>query len=216
MDVAKGPEIAYRAEPREFAKGQLAQLEDQRLVERALAGQDLAFEVLMERYLPIVTGFLAAKTHSLADAEDLAQEVFLVAYRSLAQLNTPERFRAWLMRIMHSRLIDYYRAASRRPQMVSGEADPERPDDEGLLAHLREPSASPGEQAAAGELRGIVLREIAGMDEKYRSILYLRLVGEQSSEEIGRALGLNASSVRMRLFRGIRLLRKMLKRFEIG
>jgi DNA-directed RNA polymerase specialized sigma24 family protein len=100
--------------------------------------------------------------------------------------------------------------------MISGEADPERPDDEGLLAQVREPSAGPGERVAAGEIRGIVLREIAAMDEKYRSILYPRLVGEQSSEEIGRALGMNASSVRMRLFRGIRLLRKVLKRFEIG
>lgn len=216
MDAAKGPEIAYQAVPREFAKGQLAQLEDQRLVQRVLAGEDLAFEVLMERYLPLVTGTLAARTHSRADAEDLAQEVFLTAYRSLAQLNAPERFRAWLMRILQSRLMDYFRRASRRPKMVSGEADPERIDSEGLLALAREPSAGPGEQASASETRGMILREIEKMDEKYRAILYLRLMGEQSTEEIARALQMDPPGVRMRIFRGMRILRKLLIKLEIG
>lgn len=215
MDAGKGPEIAYHAAPRDFAKGQLALLEDARLVQRTLAGDDLAFEVLMERTLPLVTGLLAARTHCLPDAEDLAQEVFLTAYRSLAQLNSPEKFRGWLMRIVHSRLVDYYRTASRRPQMVSGEADPLR-ETEGLLAQAREPSPGPGERAAAAELRGLILREISRLDEKFRTILYLRLIGEQSSDEIARHLGLGSSSVRMRLFRGIRLLRKVLSRSEIG
>jgi RNA polymerase sigma factor (sigma-70 family) len=119
------------------------------------------------------------------------------------------------MRIVHSRLVDYYRSASRRPQMISGEGDPER-GEEGLLAQAREPSAGPAQHAMTAEMRDRILREIAGMDEKFRTILHLRLIGEQSTEEIARSLGIGASSVRMRLFRGIRMLRKVLKQFEIG
>ena len=214
--MSKGPEIVYRAGPREYAKGQLAAMEDARLVGRALAGDDLAFEALMERYLPLVTGFLAAKTHSLSDAEDLAQEVFLTAYRSLAQLSDPARFRPWLMRIMHSRLVDYFRMAGRRPQMVSGEADPQREGDEGMLAQASDPAAPPDERVMRAELQALVLGEIARMDEKYRTILHLRLIGEQNSEEIARLLGMRPSGVRMRLFRGLRILRKALKKFGIG
>jgi RNA polymerase sigma factor (sigma-70 family) len=117
---------------------------------------------------------------------------------------------------MHSRLIDYYRMASRRPQLVSGEPDPERSGDEGLLAQARDPGATPGEQASLAESQALVLREIARMDEKYRTILHLRLIGEQNSEEIARHLGMRPSGVRMRLFRGMRILRKALKKFEIG
>ena len=210
-----GPEIAYRTLPGEFAKSRLAGLMDPELVRRTLAGESLAFEILVDRYTPMVVGFLYGKTRCESDAEDIAQEVFLTAYRGLANLRDSDRVGPWLMRIVRSRLIDHYRRVSRRPQVVSDPCRDVSPEG-GLLSQMAEPSPHPGQLAAAAQTRQIVLQEIAGMKEKYRDILYLRLLGEESSDAIARRLGLRESAVRMRLFRGMRLLRKSLKKHGLG
>jgi len=193
----------------------LAGFADPELVRRTLAGESLAFEVLVDRYTPMVAGFLYGKTRCESDAEDIGQEVFLTAYRGLANLRDSDRVGPWLMRIVRSRLIDHYRRASRRPQVV---ADPnsEQSPEGSLLSQRAEPSPHPGQLAAAAQTRQIILDEIAGMKEKYRDILYFRLLGEESSDEIARRLGLRESAVRMRLFRGMRLLRKALGKQGLG
>ena len=60
------------------------------------------------------------------------------------------------------------------------------------------------------------MREIARMNDKYRTVLYLRLLGEETVDEIARRVGLRTDSVRMRLFRGMRRIRKALKKQGIG
>jgi RNA polymerase sigma-70 factor (ECF subfamily) len=211
-----GPTVVYRSAPEEFAKGQLALMEDHELVTRALTGQDMAFEVLLDRYSPLVSGILYRKTSCRSDAEDLAQEVFLAAYRGLRQLRTSDRFKGWLMRILHSKLVDYYRRNSRRPQIVTTNNDPEWEEKAGPLDQAAEPSANPRERLRLDEMRNTILGEISQMNDKYRFILYLRLIGEQSIEEIAQRLQLRPSSARMRLFRGMKILRKALKKFDMG
>jgi RNA polymerase sigma-70 factor (ECF subfamily) len=163
----------------------------------------------------MVVGFLYGKTRCESDAEDVAQEVFLTAYRGLVHLRDSDRVGPWLMRIVRSRLIDHYRRAGRRPQVVTdpcSEASPEG----SLLCQMAEPSPHPGQLAVAAQTRQIILEEIAGMKENYRDILYWRLLGEETSDAIARRLGLRESAVRMRLFRGMRLLRKALKKHGLG
>lgn len=216
MTEPTGPEVAYRSTPEEFTKGRWASLEDHVLLERVLAGQPLAFEVLMERYSPMVIGTLYNRVATPADAEDLAQEIFLTAYRGLGQLRSAVSFRPWLMHILNNKLIDYYRMNSRRPQLVTGERPDAEAGEDGLLAQFPSPAADPGRQAHAAETRAIILREIDALGEKFSVVLHLRLFEELASEEIAGRLGLTSTGVRMRLFRGLRRLRKALQKHGIG
>ncbi|GAI50573.1 unnamed protein product, partial [marine sediment metagenome] len=69
---------------------------DSDLVQRTLAGETESFRALVERYQDAVYGVALSKTGSFADAEDLAQEIFLAAYESLQRLKTPAKFGSWL------------------------------------------------------------------------------------------------------------------------
>jgi RNA polymerase sigma-70 factor (ECF subfamily) len=202
------PKPAAERSPREAAA---AQSSDELLIERVLLGEEWAFDALMARYLPMVLGYLHGKTYHEADIEDMAQDVFLKAYRNLEQLRARTRFGTWLMRIARSRLLDYYRAAARRPREVvaDGEAD-------GPLETARERSAGPREAACLAQVRDLLLDEIERLADKYRMVVYLRIIGEETTAAIARRLGLRPCTVRMRLYRGLGQLRKALRRHGIG
>ena len=69
------------------------------LVGAVLAGDRAAFDGLYDRHAPLIRAICFDSTQSLVDAQDLAQEAFLRAYRKLHELRDPERFRSWLIRI---------------------------------------------------------------------------------------------------------------------
>lgn len=211
MTERRGPEVAYSSSSQNQPGDTLKNLTDSELVERTLNGEDDAFEVLMTRYTPIVIGYLFGKTDSVHDTEDLGQEIFLKSFRLLKTLRNPQRFSKWLMRITRTVLIDYYRLKSRASSLTSLEHGS---GDEGSapVAHIPSTTADPAQEASTSQTRGIVMREIARLGEKYRLILYWRLIGEETTEEIARCLNVKDQTVRMRLYRGIRLLRKALKR----
>ena len=146
MTESSGPELAYRSSPQAYAKAQLAELDDGELVAQSLGGKDLAFEVLVDRYSPMVLGYLWGKTPSATDCEDLTQEVFLTAFRYLKRLRASDRLGGWLLRIARSRLMDFHRTRSRRPRIV----DTENPGEtESPAAWERAPDAGPSPRQSA-------------------------------------------------------------------
>jgi len=182
-------------------------LSDAELIERAVAGDRLSFDALVVRHAPLVLGFLSTRLSNASVAEDLAQEVFLSAYSHLSALREPSRFVPWLLRISRNRLLDHWRGVSRRleTRALDDESGP------GLDGYY-DPAPDPSEVAANSQLRLAVLEEISRMKDRYRSVLLPRLVGEESTEEIAHRLGLKVDTVRMRLLRGMRKLRKALTR----
>lgn len=216
MTESAGPEIAYRSTPEEYAWGQWAQLEDALLVGHVLAGHDLAFQILMERYTPKVVRHLYTRVNCPADAQDLLQEVFISAYRGLGRLRSPDHFRSWLMHIVQYKLVDYYRAKSRKPRLIAGEADPHEPEQPGLLERIPDPQADPAHQAHLAETRTIIMREIERLGRPFSEVLHLRLIEELTNEEVASRLGQSPIGVRMRMFRGLRRLRKALAKYGIG
>lgn len=216
MNKPNSPEIAYQTSPEDFRKGRLAGLEDHTLVARTLSGEDDAFEILMKRYTPIVIGFLHGKTNNPCDTEDLSQEIFLKAFRYLHTLRSSEQFAGWLMRIARSRLVDYYRRNCRRPQLVVLEPGGDGSSETDPLEQVGDPSEGADRKARHKELQSIVIREIGNLSDGLRAIVSMRLIGEQSTAEIARELGMKESAVRMRAFRGLKALRKSLERCGIG
>jgi len=79
------------------------------LVRAVLAGQRAAYEKLYDRYASLVRAVCYDTTRNLADAQDLAQDVFLRAYEKLAQLRDPDRFGNWLVAIARLRSREWRR-----------------------------------------------------------------------------------------------------------
>ncbi len=159
---------------------------------RARAGDRRAFEQLFLRYAPMVHGILLARVPR-ADADDLMQDVFLVALQRLSSFDGTERLGAWLATVARNRVID----AWRRPtlQTVTEERTTTQP-----------PRLEVNE----------VLETIRTLPEAYREPLVLRLVEGLTGPEIAEQVGLTPESVRVNLFRGMKLLRERLGLAEDG
>jgi RNA polymerase sigma-70 factor (ECF subfamily) len=156
-------------------------------VAASLAGSEAAFEELYRRFAPAVHGILLARLRP-AEAEDLVQEVFLEAWRRLAQLREAEAFGGWICTIARRKAVDWRRA--------------ERAT-EPLPAEL--PSAATAGVTLEAQR---ALEAIRSLPEAYREPLVLRLVGGLSSREIAGVTGLTEGSVRVNLHRGLRQLRE--------
>lgn len=186
----------------------LVSLDTASLVEHAVRGHEGAFEMLMHRYSPLVISFLYSRAGNLADAEDLSQEVFLAAFRHLNQLKRPEHFHAWLMRIAKAKFVDFCRRNARRPVEVRSLGDE-------ISDQTSENSPDPSQLAQLRQVQQIILNEINNMGEKHRSILYWRLIRNESPTEVADRLGLSPKAVSVVFFRGLRLLRTALEKFGI-
>jgi RNA polymerase sigma-70 factor (ECF subfamily) len=159
------------------------------LATAARMGDAAAFAELYRTHLGMVHGVLLARVPR-ADVDDLAQDVFLSAWRRIESLRDPAFFPGWLASIARNHATDHLR---RRP------ADPvELPDD---LA-----AAGGDEHLARGALDAIRC-----LPEAYRETLVLRLVEGMTGPEIAARTGLTEGSVRVNLHRGMRLLRARLE-----
>ena len=163
---------------------------DADLVGAARRGDRSAFEQLYRNYARMVHGLLLACAPHDA-VEDLAQDVFLQAYRKLPRLRDDAAFGGWLAAIARNRARDHFRRAP-----VPAE---ELPD--GL--------AGPGSASAEAEA-ALALAAIRALPEAYRETLMLRLVEGMTGNEIAGRTGLAPASVRVNLHRGMKLLRERL------
>ena len=181
------PVINDRIVVSRFPAGQAA--EDGQLVRSALAGDPAAFSRLYERYGRVVHGLLLARI-ARDEVEDLVQDVFLTAWRRLADLRDPAAFGGWIAMIARNRATDFHR---RTADFV------ELPD------NLESPGTASGEADA-----NVALAAIRSLPDAYRETLILRLVEGLSGPEIAERTGLTPGSVRVNLHRGMKLLREKL------
>jgi RNA polymerase sigma-70 factor (ECF subfamily) len=167
---------------------------EQLWVRRSGAGDREAFARLYERFSRTIHGVLLAWVGP-QEAEDLVQEVFLIALDRIDSLERPAEVASWLCSIARNRARDHWRARRAAPLEVDEDLADARPADAGLEEE---------EEARA------VLAAIHALPEAYRETLVLRLVEGFSGEEIALRTGLTHGSVRVNLHRGMRLLREKL------
>ena len=172
-------------------------MRDTELIRRARAGDKNAFGSLVERYQSAVYGYAYHKLGDFADAQDVAQEVFIVAYRQLAELREPGKFAGWLRGIAVNHCRRHLRA--RRQGMVSFEEE---------LSPLEDGRPSPEERMEAEELRRSAVRLLERLSEKNRLAMTLRYLDDLSYEEIGRFLEVPVSTVKGRLHKARQKLAK--------
>lgn len=180
---------------------------DMKLVELVRTGDHRAFEFLMQRYMPIVRAYLWGKMWERDEIADLAQEIFIRAYTKIDQLRDGARFNQWVVRIARHAWVDYCRhpGTQRRKKFTS--LDVMEPDSG---SELQDSRANPVGSAGEGELKDMVRLAIGELKERYRLIVYLRLLEEKSNKEIASLTGLKEDAVRTRFSRGLGALRKSL------
>jgi RNA polymerase sigma-70 factor (ECF subfamily) len=182
--------------------------EDIRLMGLIGAGDEGAFEQLVERHQRLVIGTVGRMLGSGSDAEDIAQQVFVRVWKNAKRYEPRAKFTTWLLKITRNLVFNELRRRSRHPQVpLQSESDEEeRPlKDEQAVA----PDASLLEQ----ELQQAVDAAIANLPETQRMAVVLRRYEELSYEEIAEALDQSVSAVKSLLFRARTELRVSLQRY---
>lgn len=178
---------------------------EESLVRNARRGDRPAFEELVRRTSRLVFARLYLETGDGHRAEDLLQETYLVAFRSLNGLYDPAGFRSWLLKIAQNVAIDAARHDLRQKRAGPSSRDPS------ALNNVAAKSPGPMEQAQRDELHDRVLAILRSLPEEYRLPLTLRYIGGADYDTISMQLGLTNGSLRGLLHRGLKLLRGKLE-----
>lgn len=178
--------------------------EDRRLVDRAKAGDVRAFEALVRRYERWVFTLALRMVGDRGDAEDIAQEVFLKAYRGLQGFRGGSRFSTWLYAIASHHCLNHLAGRDSRARRVERTGNPTDRQGRVLPSALdRVADASPGPDAflERHELRRMIQNELVQLTEQHRIVLILRDIQGMSYEDIAETLGVELGTVRSRLHR---------------
>lgn len=175
---------------------------DAELVAAAAGGDRGAFGALVERHRGLVYRVAYQFSGRHHDADDIAQEVFIKAYRSLGRFRQDAQFTSWLYRIAMNACIDY----SRR---LGFSASP----DEAETALANHPAAGPGPEACAfaGEVGQALQAAIDDLPPRQRLIFVMRHFENLKLVEIAEALGLAEGTVKRQLHAAVHRLRRVLR-----
>ncbi len=178
---------------------------DEKLVATAQAGSPEAFEELVRRTSRLVYVRLYLDLGDPHEAEDLTQETFLLAYRSLDRLNEPGQFRSWLCAIADNARID----AGRHERRQKRAAPPRSPAE--ALGEVAGKTMAPDAEAERRERREQVLTTVRSLPEDYRLPVMLRYFAGADYGTIETQLGMTNGALRGMLHRGLKLLRDKLE-----
>jgi len=182
---------------------------DERLVQSALAGDRTAFESLVRRHQRALVNHIYRHTGRREAALDLAQEVFLKVYQSLATFDPRYRFTTWLYRIASNCAIDFLR--KKRPQTCSIHTDPGDESSEGPMRTLAGQDPTPHEMLRLQELTVRLESAVGKLPVDYRQLILLRHRQNCRYDEIARITELPIGTVKNRIFRAREMLRHELR-----
>ncbi len=175
---------------------------DRQIIEEIRSGQPRRFAVLVDRHRDRALTLALRMVGNREEAEELVQDSFVRAFRSLDDFRGEARFATWLYRIVYNVcMTKVMRGKGREVSLVaSGEEDPP--------ADAASPGADILERIEEKELRTLVGEAIASLPEKQRTVITMFYVQEMTYEEIAQVTGQPMGTVKTHLFRGREALRK--------
>jgi RNA polymerase sigma factor (sigma-70 family) len=183
------------------------ELTDTEIIKKVLAGEQALFAQLVQRYQSYVFTLVLRFIDNREDAEEISQDVFVKAYRSLADFRGDAKFSTWLYTIVRTSCITFLR----KKRLNTTSLDNERTN---LQVESKESgfTANAIEQKSKHAMVNVAIRMLSPDDTQIITLFYK---GEQSLDEIGRVMGLDPNTVKVKLHRARnRLKEKMEKHFS--
>lgn len=171
---------------------------DQLLVERVQRGDKTAFDALVLKYQHKIVKLVSRYVYEPAEAQDIAQETFIKAYRALPRFRGDSAFYTWIYRIAINTAKNYLVANSRRP--VDQQLDLQDPEQYEMNARLKNVD-TPESMLLTDEIQATVEGAIQELPEELRTAIVLRELEGMSYEEIAAAMDCPVGTVRSRIFR---------------
>lgn len=180
-------------------------MDDKDYIKAIREGEKEKFRFLIEKYQPMVFRTAMGFVHCEADAEDLTQETFICAYRSLNQFREEAAFSTWIYRIALNLCLNHIKRNKRKKLLsLSGQWFQE-------ALHLPDKSASPSERLINQQTAISVRRAIDSLPEKQRIAFILSKYDELPQKEIARIMELSEGAIEQLLQRAKINLQKKLK-----
>jgi RNA polymerase sigma-70 factor (ECF subfamily) len=188
--------------PLEVSTPATAEWSDKEIIDRVLAGDAPAYELLMRRYNQRLYRLVRSILRDETEAEDVMQEAYLRGFYKLGQYEGRSTFSTWighiavneaLARLSKAKRLEYrdFTDAEEMPVVVDGAMNPE-------------------EQSASREAHALLERAILALPEKYRTVLMMHDVEQMSTDETAAMLQTTEQAIRVRLHRGRALVRRKL------
>lgn len=165
-------------------------------VRECLAGNPQAFAPLVEQYERPVFNVAVRMLRNPEDARDVAQTVFLKAYQNLSSYDPRFKFYSWIYRMAINESLDILRVRGRS----AGPVDEQFPADD----------AGPTELLGTDQLRGVVLDAVQKLNPEHRAVIVLRYFVDRSYEDMAQILGIEAGTVKSRLYEARQQLKERL------
>jgi len=182
-------------EMRERTRTPRPAMTDSILCQHYLAGDQQAFEVLVQRYSgPLFTFIRRFLGGEYDAASDILQQVMFQLYLSLPKLRTGEPLKAWLYQVARNRCLDELRRKRAIPfsELEKGTEEEEQP----LLDTMQDLSPLPEEVVERREVQDTLLKAIRALPPKFRAVVLLRYASQLSYAEIGRLLHMQEATVK--------------------
>jgi RNA polymerase sigma-70 factor (ECF subfamily) len=179
---------------------------------RVKAGDQSAFEYLVQKYRRPMVSFMYRMARNSAAAEDLAQEVFLRVYRSRENYEASAKFTTWLYRIATNLAVNHARdSRHERPEVQVSLDEPD--DDTGTTLELPDASLNAEQQMVRRERMLAIRRKVEALPEQQRLAVIMHKYQQMDYKQIAEVLKKSESATKSLLFRAYETLRDQLKEF---
>ncbi len=186
-------------------------ISDDKLVEKAKMGDNRAFGKLVKRYQNKVLYLAYDLVGNYYDAQDVAQNVFYQAFKSLSFFKAQSSFSTWLYRITTNAAIDFQRSKKRRQAMSLNQPMSDKKDDRELIDTLKDSSKPFDKKVEDLDMKEIIDKTTESLPPQQRAAFVLKYFHDKPTEEIAEILNCDPITVRGHILRATLKLRKQLK-----
>jgi RNA polymerase sigma-70 factor (ECF subfamily) len=182
--------------------------QDREFVERALEGDELAYQALVEKYQNALYHHIRRIVRDRAEVDDLVQESFIKAFSALESYSSSYAFSTWLYKIATNHGIDFLRKRRLRTQSIDR---PVQTREGEMEVELPDTTYRPDRHIVEDQRKTLIQEAIDALPPKYHRVIVLRHQHEKSYEEIARELDLPLGTVKAHIFRAREMLNKYLR-----
>jgi RNA polymerase sigma factor (sigma-70 family) len=186
--------------------------EDKELVERAKSGDTVAFDELVVKHTQRLYGLVYHMTSNHEDTNDLLQDIFAKAYRSLKRFRGKSTFYTWIYSIAVNMTLNFLKKRNRQRAMSLDDVDSKIENDKDFIEATS--GSNPIREANIHELQQRLNRAMMELSEDHRAVVTMYDIQGMPHAEISKILGVSEGTVRSRLFYAHRQLQNYLEEFR--